>query len=149
MGRGSKKVEARATRRGAAICSGKERQIAVRLRTCPFVVVKGPPGTGEGHTIGNLITHLFRRGQRIVVTAGPRGPSSFSTTNSPSRSESFVSSTWAPPGRQDSLEAFEVFVGRLDSLLGADGALLPGAGLGDPLAGSSGKWVDLSEKVEP
>jgi very-short-patch-repair endonuclease len=47
----------------------EQRQIAERLRRRPYVVVKGPPGTGKSHTIANLICHLLAMGQRVLVTA--------------------------------------------------------------------------------
>lgn len=40
----------------------EQRRIAERLRTRPYVLVKGPPGTGKSHTIANLICHLLARG---------------------------------------------------------------------------------------
>ena len=39
------------------------------LRQRPYVLVKGPPGTGKSHTIANLITHLLAKGERLLVTA--------------------------------------------------------------------------------
>ncbi len=47
----------------------EQRKIAERLKTQPYVLVKGPPGTGKSHTIANLICHLLARGDRILVTA--------------------------------------------------------------------------------
>ncbi|HXF88953.1 MAG TPA: AAA domain-containing protein [Xanthobacteraceae bacterium] len=47
----------------------EQRQIAVRLQRQPYVLVKGPPGTGKSHTIANLICHLLASGERILVTA--------------------------------------------------------------------------------
>lgn len=47
----------------------EQRRIAERLRTRPYVLVKGPPGTGKSHTIANLICHLLAKGQRVLVTA--------------------------------------------------------------------------------
>lgn len=47
----------------------EQRQIAERLRNRPYVLVKGPPGTGKSHTIANLICHLLASGERILVTA--------------------------------------------------------------------------------
>lgn len=47
----------------------EQHQIAERLRKRPYVVVKGPPGTGKSHTIANLICHLLAMGQRVLVTA--------------------------------------------------------------------------------
>lgn len=47
----------------------EQRKIAECLRTRPYVLVKGPPGTGKSHTIANLICHLLARGDRILVTA--------------------------------------------------------------------------------
>ena len=47
----------------------EQRRIAERLQVCPYVLVKGPPGTGKSHTIANLICHLLATGQRILVTA--------------------------------------------------------------------------------
>ncbi len=47
----------------------EQRQIAERLRQRPYVLVKGPPGTGKSHTIANLICHLLAIGQRVLVTA--------------------------------------------------------------------------------
>lgn len=44
-------------------------QIVDLLRRRPYVLVKGPPGTGKSHTIANLICHLLARGERILVTA--------------------------------------------------------------------------------
>lgn len=47
----------------------EQRQIVESLRTRPYVLVKGPPGTGKSHTIANLICHLLAKGERILVTA--------------------------------------------------------------------------------
>lgn len=47
----------------------EQRLIAERLRRRPFVLVKGPPGTGKSHTIANLICHLLATGERVLVTA--------------------------------------------------------------------------------
>ena len=47
----------------------EQRQIAERLKTRPYVLVKGPPGTGKSHTIANLICHLLATGERVLVTA--------------------------------------------------------------------------------
>lgn len=47
----------------------EQRRIAERLRARPYVLVKGPPGTGKSHTIANLICHLLATGERILVTA--------------------------------------------------------------------------------
>lgn len=47
----------------------EQRQIAERLRSRPYVLVKGPPGTGKSHTIANLICHLLAKGERVLVTA--------------------------------------------------------------------------------
>jgi very-short-patch-repair endonuclease len=47
----------------------EQRRIAERLRAQPFVLVKGPPGTGKSHTIANLICHLLASGDRVLVTA--------------------------------------------------------------------------------
>lgn len=47
----------------------EQRRIAERLHVQPFVLVKGPPGTGKSHTIANLICHLLALGDRILVTA--------------------------------------------------------------------------------
>jgi len=47
----------------------EQRQIAERLNRRPYVLVKGPPGTGKSHTIANLICHLLSMGQRVLVTA--------------------------------------------------------------------------------
>jgi very-short-patch-repair endonuclease len=47
----------------------EQQRIAERLRRRPFVLVKGPPGTGKSHTIANLICHLLATGERVLVTA--------------------------------------------------------------------------------
>jgi len=47
----------------------EQRKIAERLATRPYVLVKGPPGTGKSHTIANLICHLLAAGERVLVTA--------------------------------------------------------------------------------
>lgn len=47
----------------------EQRRIAERLRSRPYVLVKGPPGTGKSHTIANLICHFLATGQRVLVTA--------------------------------------------------------------------------------
>lgn len=47
----------------------EQRQILERLRKRPYVLVKGPPGTGKSHTIANLICHLLAKGERVLVTA--------------------------------------------------------------------------------
>lgn len=49
--------------------NGEQRQIIDRIRARPYVVVKGPPGTGKSLTIANLICHCLARGERILVTA--------------------------------------------------------------------------------
>ncbi len=51
------------------LTNDEQRQIAERLRRRPYVLVKGPPGTGKSHTIANLICHLLATGQRVLVTA--------------------------------------------------------------------------------
>jgi hypothetical protein len=47
----------------------EQRRIVERLRVRPYVLVKGPPGTGKSHTIANLICHLLATGERVLVTA--------------------------------------------------------------------------------
>lgn len=47
----------------------EQRAIAERLGRRPYVLVKGPPGTGKSHTIANLICHLLASGERVLVTA--------------------------------------------------------------------------------
>jgi very-short-patch-repair endonuclease len=47
----------------------EQRQIIERLGSKPYLLVKGPPGTGKSHTIANLICHLLAQGQRVLVTA--------------------------------------------------------------------------------
>ena len=47
----------------------EQQEIAERLRKYPYVLVKGPPGTGKSHTIANLICHLLASRQRVLVTA--------------------------------------------------------------------------------
>lgn len=47
----------------------EQRKIAERLKVHPYVLVKGPPGTGKSHTIANLICHLLASGERVLVTA--------------------------------------------------------------------------------
>jgi very-short-patch-repair endonuclease len=47
----------------------EQRQIAGRLELSPYVLVKGPPGTGKSLTIANLICHLLASGERILITA--------------------------------------------------------------------------------
>jgi len=47
----------------------EQRRIAERLRSIPYVLVKGPPGTGKSHTIANLVCHLLAGGERVLVTA--------------------------------------------------------------------------------
>ena len=47
----------------------EQRKIAESLKTRPYVLVKGPPGTGKSHTIANLICHLLAHGERVLVTA--------------------------------------------------------------------------------
>ncbi len=47
----------------------EQKKIADRLRAQPYVLVKGPPGTGKSHTIANLISHLLACKNRILVTA--------------------------------------------------------------------------------
>ncbi|MBS3946820.1 MAG: DUF559 domain-containing protein [Dethiobacter sp.] len=47
----------------------EQRMIIDRLRMQPFVLVKGPPGTGKSHTIANLISHLLAIGERVLITA--------------------------------------------------------------------------------
>jgi very-short-patch-repair endonuclease len=47
----------------------EQRRIAECLRAKPYVLVKGPPGTGKSHTIANLICHLLATGERVLVTA--------------------------------------------------------------------------------
>ena len=47
----------------------EQKKIAESLKERPYVLVKGPPGTGKSHTIANLICHLLAKGDRILVTA--------------------------------------------------------------------------------
>ena len=47
----------------------EQKKIVERLRQRPYVLVKGPPGTGKSHTIANLICHLLASGERVLVTA--------------------------------------------------------------------------------
>lgn len=47
----------------------EQRRIVEIFRKRPYVVVKGPPGTGKSHTIANLISHLLASGERVLVTA--------------------------------------------------------------------------------
>lgn len=47
----------------------EQQRIAERLQRLPYVLVKGPPGTGKSHTIANLICHLLATGERVLVTA--------------------------------------------------------------------------------
>lgn len=47
----------------------EQQKIAERLQALPYVLVKGPPGTGKSHTIANLICHLLATGERVLVTA--------------------------------------------------------------------------------
>ncbi|MBI1898945.1 MAG: AAA family ATPase [Acidobacteria bacterium] len=47
----------------------EQRKIAERLQVRPYVLVKGPPGTGKSHTIANLVCHLLATGERVLVTA--------------------------------------------------------------------------------
>jgi very-short-patch-repair endonuclease len=47
----------------------EQQKIAERLQARPYVLVKGPPGTGKSHTIANLICHLLATGERVLVTA--------------------------------------------------------------------------------
>ncbi len=47
----------------------EQRRIAERLRARPYVLVKGPPGTGKSQAIANLICHLLATGERVLVTA--------------------------------------------------------------------------------
>lgn len=47
----------------------EQQEIIKRLQRRPYVVVKGPPGTGKSQTIANLISHLLAYGERVLVTA--------------------------------------------------------------------------------
>ncbi len=47
----------------------EQRKIAEKLKRQPYVLVKGPPGTGKSHTIANLICHLLAHGERLLITA--------------------------------------------------------------------------------
>jgi very-short-patch-repair endonuclease len=47
----------------------EQRRIAQSLAERPYVLVKGPPGTGKSHTIANLICHLLAQGGRVLITA--------------------------------------------------------------------------------
>ncbi len=47
----------------------EQRRIAHRLGAQPYVLVKGPPGTGKSQTIANMICHLLASGERVLVTA--------------------------------------------------------------------------------
>jgi very-short-patch-repair endonuclease len=47
----------------------EQQKIIERLQARPYVLVKGPPGTGKSHTIANLICHLLATGERVLVTA--------------------------------------------------------------------------------
>ncbi|MEO8589343.1 MAG: AAA domain-containing protein [Flavobacteriales bacterium] len=47
----------------------EQQEIIKRLERRPYVIVKGPPGTGKSQTIANLISHLLAYGERVLVTA--------------------------------------------------------------------------------
>ncbi|MCS6952632.1 MAG: AAA domain-containing protein [Bryobacterales bacterium] len=47
----------------------EQRNILTSLQARPYVLVKGPPGTGKSHTIANLICHLLADGENVLVTA--------------------------------------------------------------------------------
>jgi len=47
----------------------EQQRIIACLSARPYVLVKGPPGTGKSHTIANLICHLLATGERVLVTA--------------------------------------------------------------------------------
>lgn len=47
----------------------EQQEIIKRLDRRPYVIVKGPPGTGKSQTIANLICHLLAYGERVLVTA--------------------------------------------------------------------------------
>lgn len=47
----------------------EQSKIVQRVGSSAGVVVQGPPGTGKSHTIGNLISHLLAKGERVLVTA--------------------------------------------------------------------------------
>ncbi|QSR84673.1 AAA domain-containing protein [Methylacidimicrobium sp. B4] len=47
----------------------EQRRIIDRLAAHPYVLVKGPPGTGKSYTIANLICHLLATGERVLITA--------------------------------------------------------------------------------
>lgn len=47
----------------------EQKKIIEQLKKKPYVVVKGPPGTGKSHTIANIICHLLASGERVLVTA--------------------------------------------------------------------------------
>lgn len=47
----------------------EQQEIIKRLQRRPYVIVKGPPGTGKSQTIANLISHLLAYGERVLVTA--------------------------------------------------------------------------------
>ncbi|QSR86098.1 DUF559 domain-containing protein [Candidatus Methylacidiphilum infernorum] len=49
--------------------NNEQKSIVERLRKHPYVLVKGPPGTGKSETIANLICHLLATGERVLVTA--------------------------------------------------------------------------------
>lgn len=47
----------------------EQKRIAERLDANYGVVVKGPPGTGKGHTIANLIARFLAQGKSVLVTS--------------------------------------------------------------------------------
>ena len=47
----------------------KQVKIVQMLECYDGVVVQGPPGTGNTHTIANIISHYFAIGKRILVTS--------------------------------------------------------------------------------
>jgi len=52
------------------LATNKEQlEILNRIRAQPYILVKGPPGTGKSQTISNLICHLLAYGERVLVTA--------------------------------------------------------------------------------
>ncbi|MGH7184003.1 MAG: AAA domain-containing protein, partial [Nitrospiraceae bacterium] len=47
----------------------EQQQIVGALDTRQGVLVQGPPGTGESHTVTNLICHLLATGKRVLITS--------------------------------------------------------------------------------
>jgi AAA domain/REase_MTES_1575/Protein of unknown function (DUF4011) len=58
--------------RPAIFADPSQREVVLRARSAPALVVDGPPGTGKSQVIANLITDAIARGERVAVVCEKR-----------------------------------------------------------------------------